>query len=73
MSLVSSLIPIIMGPLSLRSPILGSKRPPHPQISQLFLSIELYKYKLMPMVEGENYRGIVMLLDWPLGPSRLRA
>ena len=37
--------------------------PPLPQISQLFLSIEPYKYKLMSIVERENYRGIVMLLD----------
>ena len=63
MSLMSSLIPIIVGQLSLRSPIIGYSRPPHPQISQLFLSIEPYKYKLISIVEGEDYRGIVMLLD----------
>ena len=63
MSLMSSLIPNIVGQLSSRSPIIGSWKPPHPQISQPFLSIEPYKYKLMSMVEEENFRGIVMLLD----------
>ena len=51
MRLVFSLIPIIVGQLSSISPIIGSQRPPHPQISQLFLSIEPYKCKLMSIVE----------------------
>ena len=62
MSLVSSLIPIIVGQLILRSPIIGSYRPPHPQISQPFLSIEPYKYKLMSIVEGGTIE--VLLCCW---------
>ena len=63
MSLVSSLIPMILGYFKLKIPHGRILEPPHPQLSQLFLSIEPYKYKLMSMVEGDNYRGIVMLLD----------
>ena len=62
MSLVSSLIPIIVGQLSLRSLILGSYRPPHPQFSEPFLSIEPYKSKLMSMVEGTTIE--VLLCCW---------
>ena len=63
MSLVSSLIPIIMGYFELKIPHGRILEPPHPQFSQIFLSIEPYKYKLISIVEGENYRRIVMLLD----------
>ena len=63
MSLLSSLIPIIMGEFELEIPHGRILEPPHPQFSQLFLSIAPYKYKLTSIVEGENYRGIVMLLD----------
>ena len=63
MSLVSSLIPIIVGQSQIEIPHHRILEPPHPKISQLFLSIETYKYKLMSIVERENYRGIVMLLD----------
>ena len=62
MSLVSSLIPIVVGQLSSRSLILGSQRQPHPQISQPSLSIEPYKYKLMSMVEGRTIE--VLLCCW---------
>ena len=51
-----------MGYLSLRSLILGSYRPPHPQISQPSLSIEPYKYKHMSMVEGGTLK--VLLCCW---------
>ena len=55
--------PYHYGSVELEIPHHRILEPPHPQISQLSLSIEPYKYKLMTIVEGENYRGIVMLLD----------
>ena len=63
MNLVSSLIPIIMGYFELEIPHGRIFEPPHPQFSQLFLSIETYKYNLISIVEAENYRGIFMLLN----------
>ena len=62
MSLMSSLIPMIVGQLSLRSPIIGSYRPPHPKLSQLFLSKNPYKYKLMSIVEWVTIE--VLLRCW---------
>ena len=47
--------------------------PPHPQFSQLFLSVEPYKYKLISIVDPKNYRGIFMLLDWLPSPNHWRA
>ena len=63
LSLMSSLIPIIMGYFELEIPLDRILEPTHPPFSQLSLSIEPYKYKLISIVEGENYRGIVMLLN----------
>ena len=64
MNLMSSLIPIIVGHLSSRPPIIGSwSHLIHNSLNYPYDSIETYKYKLMSIVEGENYRGIVMMLD----------
>ena len=63
MSLMSSLIPIIVGYFEIEIPNHRILEPPHPQFSQLSLSIEPYKYKLISIGKGENYRGIVTLLN----------
>ena len=62
MSLMSSLIPINMGLFELEIPLGRILEPPHPQFSQLSLSIELYKYKLISIVEGGTIE--VMLCCW---------
>ena len=63
MSLVSTLIPIILGYFELKIPHGRILEPPHPQFSQLSLSIEPHKYKLMFIVKGEEKNSRVVLLN----------
>ena len=46
--------PYQYGLVELEIPLGRILEPPHPQFSQLSLSIEPYKYKLMSIVEGRR-------------------
>ena len=63
MSLISSHYPYHCGSVELDIPYHKILEATSSIISQPFLSIEPYKYNIMFMVERDNYRDIVMLLD----------
>ena len=55
--------PYQYGLVELEIPLGRILEPPHPQLSQLSLLIEPYKYKLISIAEGREKNSRVMLLN----------